>query len=156
MRGGTAGKCAVARTGWVWKSTPGIHNQVQRAFKNPLFLPHPAFALSPCFHLGKSEACLESCFLLSSLFLPLLNSKSTAPLHTSSLNSESYSQVLTRRFHLEVTLPQPMWLRLSSSHCPNQIPPLQELALSRNQEVILDIFLTSLPYPLLGSANSAS
>ena len=72
MRGGTAGKCAVARTGWVWKSTPGIHNQVQKAFKNPLFLPHPAFALSPCFHLGKSEACLESCFLLSSLLSPNL------------------------------------------------------------------------------------
>lgn len=79
MRGGTAGKYAVARTGWMWKSTPDFHNQVQRAFKNPLFhtqpLPSPPASTSESLkHAWKAAFCflLSSSPFLSSQLLDLL------------------------------------------------------------------------------------
>lgn len=77
-----AGKCAVAKAGWVWKSTPDVHSQVQKALKNPLHssfhtqpLPSPPASTSESLkHAWKAVFCflLSSSPFLSSQLLNLL------------------------------------------------------------------------------------
>lgn len=91
-----------------------------------------ALLLSPCFQSDGSS-------------FSLITDEPRICSHTPHLLSELQTHIAK---HLqgvsEVSQPQRVWSKLSSSHCPNQISPLQEMALSRNLEVTLDIFyLTS-------------